>query len=169
MAITPILLSPNEFKITTNNDEGLVTTGLEACVGVALIHKAKSTLTRGLSHIFYCGSGQEDFPKAQKLLDKFLRQFPPNPMAVAAAVPFTHLGQKNQNPMLDYVESFLREHNISLTYTDNQGVVKLNTLPISEREIATKTMVVTPTRVKVIYYDRGGVFLNPPNGNLYDF
>lgn len=170
MAATPILVNPGEFRITRDKDENLVTKGLEACTGLILIHKNGPKLIRGLSHVFYSGSGQADFPKARKMLEEFLKDFPPNSTtAVTAAVPFEHEDKRSFNSMQDYVEKFLIENNIPLEYKDIQESVTLDTFPVTVEDITSKTIVVSSERAKIIYYNRGGVFLNAPNGTVYEF
>lgn len=55
-----IKVSPKEYKETTNPCEYLVTTGLDSCVGIALVSDVNNTRKRGLAHVLYTGSVEFD-------------------------------------------------------------------------------------------------------------
>ena len=57
-----IEINPREYKFSSNPNEVLYTSGLDSCVGLALIEEIDKTRKRGLAHVYWEGNKNVEDP-----------------------------------------------------------------------------------------------------------
>ena len=162
MTLKPVEGGGGEYRLTRDPQEVLCTSSLEACVGVALFQQP----ARCLIHLFYSGSGREDFDNADKTLPQSLSFFT-NPQAIVVAVPFLYDGKENHNPLGDFVVQRLKESGVEILQTDFEETFQIPGNRDSPKEIYTKVLILADKKAKVLYYDRRGTWINHPGKEIF--
>lgn len=152
MIITEV--NPKEYKISDSNEEIIFTEGLEGCIGLAFFEKEREKIKRGLAHIFFGGSTNdnefyEEAKKSEDMIEEICLNFK-NPKVGLIYVPFKYDQDKLVNPLADYLKEKIIQKNIEIPIINDEIISP------SKRHVYTKDLIFQPKKIRVVYKDRAG-------------
>lgn len=181
----------NDYGFTSNPKQVIFTKDLMHCVGLGFIDEINDIRKRGLIHVLYNKefTRNEDrkiiLPKdiaraKEQRLDEFLIKFKENneskkvfnnPKAIMVYIRnvYSEKIKGYENPMANYIISWLEKKNINLYGSEASGYKKLPSildLDDDPKEIHHKEFAIWHDRIAIGLYNKLGTLLNPKNYEL---